>query len=133
MKACVLRFIGFDPRFAWPSQSLHALISQVPHCHHHHLHRLDMAEPTADEILSRVTQELGPTGFACTSLTPLSGGTANFIFSGKLQKPLDDGTAEIVVKHGEGFVAQFPSLKLSTSRCVGTKIHRNFLPGESVS
>ncbi|KAK2604836.1 hypothetical protein N8I77_007734 [Diaporthe amygdali] len=76
-----------------------------------------MAEPTADEILSRVTQELGPTRFACTSLTPLSGGTANFIFSGKLQKPLDDGTAEIVVKHGEGFVAQFPSLKLSTSRC----------------
>lgn len=78
-----------------------------------------MAEPAADEISYRVASELGPTRFACTSLAPLSGGTANFIFRGKLQKPLDDGTAEIVVKHGEGFVAQSPALKLSTSRCVG--------------
>ncbi|KAH8783306.1 kinase-like domain-containing protein [Diaporthe sp. PMI_573] len=77
-----------------------------------------MAEPTADEMASQVTQELGPTAFACTSLTPLSGGNANFIFRGKLQKPLDDGTAEIAIKHGEGFVALSPSIKLPTSRCI---------------
>ncbi|KAK7731624.1 hypothetical protein SLS63_005310 [Diaporthe eres] len=77
-----------------------------------------MAEPTADEIASQVTRELGQTAFACTSLTPLSGGHANFIFRGKLQKPLDDGTAEIAIKHGEGFVALSPGLKLSTSRCI---------------
>ncbi|KAL1874288.1 hypothetical protein Daus18300_003652 [Diaporthe australafricana] len=76
-----------------------------------------MAVPAADEISNRVASELGSTRFACTSLTPLSGGTVNFIFRGKLQKPLDDGTAEIVVKHGEGCVAQSPALKLSTSRC----------------
>lgn len=78
-----------------------------------------MAEPTADDIASQVTQELGQTAFACMSLTPLSGGNANFIFRGKLQRPLHDGTAEIAIKHGEGFVALSPSIKLPTSRCVG--------------
>lgn len=80
-----------------------------------------MAEPTAGEIASQVKRELEPTAFACTSLTPLSGGNANFIFRGKLQKPLDDKTSEIAIKHGEGFVALSPALKLSTSRCVGRR------------
>lgn len=103
------------------SQSLHTLILQLTPDTASHLryHRIDMAEPTADEIASQITKELGQTAFACTSLTPLSGGHANFIFRGKLQKPLDDGTAEIAIKHGEGFVALSPGLKLSTSRCVG--------------
>ena len=78
-----------------------------------------MAEPTADEIASQIRQELESTAFACASLTPLSGGNANFIFKGKLQEPLDDGTSEIVIKHGESFVALSPAIKLSTSRCVG--------------
>lgn len=77
-----------------------------------------MAEPIASEISSRITQELAPTTFACSSLVPLSGGTANFIFKGTLVKPSEDGTADVLVKHGEAFVAQHPALKLSTLRCV---------------
>lgn len=77
-----------------------------------------MAEPTAGEIASRITQELASTQFACSKLVPLSGGTANFIFKATLVNPLDDGTANVVVKHGEGFVAKHPALKLSTLRCV---------------
>lgn len=112
--------VRFDRKFTSSSQSLHASILQlIPDTIIFIPTLYDMAEPTADEIASQVKQELGQTAFACTSLTPLSGGNANFIFRGKLQKPLDDGTAEIAIKHGEGFVALSPALKLSTSRCVG--------------
>ncbi|ROW12266.1 hypothetical protein VMCG_00388 [Cytospora schulzeri] len=76
-----------------------------------------MAEPTAAEIASRITQELASTKFACSTLVPLSGGTANFIFKGILVNPFENGTVDVVMKHGEGFVAQHPVLKLSTLRC----------------
>lgn len=77
-----------------------------------------MAPATADEIVSRITDELASTEYACSSLEPLSGGTANFLFKGKLQNPLQDGTAEVAVKHGEGFSASLSTLELSTRRCV---------------
>jgi hypothetical protein len=77
-----------------------------------------MAEPTAGEIASRITQELASTKFACSTLVPLSGGTANFTFKGTLVNPDKNGISNVVVKHGEGFVAQHPALKLSTLRCV---------------
>lgn len=77
-----------------------------------------MAPPTADEIISRIADELASTEYACSSLEPLSGGTANFLFKGKLQNPLRDGTAEVAVKHGEGFSASRSTLELSTRRCV---------------
>ncbi|KAJ4391434.1 hypothetical protein N0V93_005051 [Gnomoniopsis smithogilvyi] len=72
---------------------------------------------STDEIATRITKELASTTFGCSVLTPLSGGTANFIFKGQLLKPLDDGTTEVVVKHGEGYSASSSSLKLSTDRC----------------
>lgn len=72
----------------------------------------------ASTIASRILTELSKTQFACSSLVPLSGGVGNFVYKAQLRKPLDDGTAEVVVKHGEGFAAQFPTLKLPMFRCV---------------
>lgn len=63
-------------------------------------------------------EELAPTSFACTALVPLSGGTVNFLFRGRLLKPLDDGTTEVIIKHGEAYSASFTGLGLSTDRCV---------------
>lgn len=77
-----------------------------------------MAGTATDKIASEIISELASTEYACSSLTPLSGGTANFLFRGTLQKPLEDGTAEVVIKHGEGFSASWPDLKLSQRRCV---------------
>lgn len=77
-----------------------------------------MAKPTPEEITSKLMRELAPTSFACTSLVPLSGGTVNFLFKGRLLKPFEDGTTEVVIKHGEGYSASFTGLGLSTDRCV---------------
>lgn len=76
------------------------------------------AVPTQDVVESQLTEELAGTRFACRSLTALSGGTANFIFRGTLQTPLEDGTNEVVVKHGEAYGASTGTLSLPTTRCV---------------
>ncbi|KAK7966967.1 uncharacterized protein PG986_001244 [Apiospora aurea] len=69
------------------------------------------------EIQSQVLRSLEGTPFAATSLVPLSGGTANFIYLADLAQPLDDGVRRVRVKHGEGFLASNPGFQLSTSRC----------------
>lgn len=71
-----------------------------------------------EEIGTKLVEELTSTKFACQSVIPLSGGTANFIFKGHLIAPLEDGTTDVLIKHGEGFVALNPDFKISTSRCV---------------
>ncbi|KAK0646114.1 kinase-like domain-containing protein [Cercophora newfieldiana] len=64
-----------------------------------------------------IQKELSNTSYACSSLKLLSGGTANFIFKGFLTHPLEDGNQEVVVKHGEGYIASMPDFKIPTSRC----------------
>jgi hypothetical protein len=56
--------------------------------------------------------------YACSSLTLLSGGTANFLFRGILAQPLEDGTKTIVLKHSEEFVAANRNFELDVTRCV---------------
>ncbi|KAL7782348.1 kinase-like domain-containing protein [Trichoderma afarasin] len=75
------------------------------------------AEETNKHIQETVQKELEGTDYAVSSFTPLSGGTANFIYHAKLQKPLPDGVSEVVLKHGEAYVAQHPDFKLKMVRC----------------
>lgn len=77
-----------------------------------------MAVQNQDEFRVQVQQELASTPYKATSLTPLTGGTANFIYKATLEQPLPDGTAEVAVKHGQGYVASRPSFAIPTSRCV---------------
>ncbi|KAK5654672.1 hypothetical protein OQA88_6995 [Cercophora sp. LCS_1] len=71
-----------------------------------------------DEISSLIQAELADASFRVQTLTPLSGGNANFVFLGKLTQPLRDGTHEILVKHGEAYTSGNRSFEIPTSRCV---------------
>jgi len=81
---------------------------------------LQATAPDADRIISKVKSDLAGTLYEVVSLRPLAGGSANFIFHGVLAKALDDGTTDVVVKHGEAFVATQPSFPIPTARCVGS-------------
>ncbi len=70
------------------------------------------------EISQRVQKELEGTPYACSALVPLTGGVGNFTFRGALKQTLPDGTHEVVVKHGEDYVALNQAFHLPTSRCV---------------
>lgn len=71
-----------------------------------------------EEIKNAIRKELEGTEYEVSSLTPLSGGTANFIYLARLHKPLSGGVREVVLKHGEAYVALHPDFKLEMVRCV---------------
>lgn len=70
------------------------------------------------KIKEAVAKDLSSTPFACSSLTQLSGGTANFLYRGVLSQPLPDGTSTIIVKHAEDYLASNADFELSAERCV---------------
>ncbi|KAI1367788.1 kinase-like domain-containing protein [Xylaria arbuscula] len=70
-----------------------------------------------EKIKSKVLADLEQTPFAATSLRALSGGTANFIYHATLETPLTDGTADVLVKHSEGYIANSPTFNLTLFRC----------------
>lgn len=78
------------------------------------------AEKSNEQIQDAIQKELEGTEYAVASLTPLTGGTANFLYHARLDKSLPDGTSEIVLKHGEAYVAQHPGFKLKMVRCVSS-------------
>ncbi|KAK5631913.1 hypothetical protein RRF57_007627 [Xylaria bambusicola] len=78
---------------------------------------MDMDALAREEIKSKVLTNLEQTPFAAASLRALSGGTANFIYHATLQRPLTDGTTDVVVKHSEDYVANSPTFKLTLLRC----------------
>lgn len=82
-----------------------------------------MVHLNSDKFSEEILDELRGTKYACSSLTALSGGNANFIFRGVLQKPLEDGTTEVAIKHGQGYVASNPDFKITTDRCVRPRLH----------
>ena len=76
--------------------------------------------PPDPAITSPILDELLSTPYACSSLSRLSGGTANFVYRGTLQAPLDDpaGMSTVILKHAEEFLAGFKDFKLTADRCV---------------
>lgn len=79
-----------------------------------------MAPETPEQIQEKVYQSLEGTQFAATSLKQLTGGVGNFLYHARLAVPLEDGTAEVAVKHSENYIASNPSAELSLERCVCT-------------
>ena len=77
-----------------------------------------MATQTPEQVSVKVQESLAETPFACTSLSPLSGGTTNFLYRGTLKSPLPDSSKTIIVKHTEGYVASSPGFKITETRCV---------------
>ncbi len=78
-----------------------------------------MAAPkTAEKIKSEIFEWLRKTKYEANSLEPLSGGSANFIYRAKLRTPLEDGTTDVLLKHGEGYMAVAPGNEISTERCL---------------
>ncbi|PKY02448.1 hypothetical protein P168DRAFT_255866, partial [Aspergillus campestris IBT 28561] len=73
---------------------------------------------TSDEISAEILAQFAQTPYACTSLTKLSGGTANFVYRGSLLHPLPDGTDTVVFKHGKDYLASKREFTLSTERCI---------------
>ncbi|KAJ5149831.1 hypothetical protein N7448_001409 [Penicillium atrosanguineum] len=65
-----------------------------------------------DEIRDQITQQLSQTPFACSSLTRLSGGTANFVYRGTPSSP-----DSIIIKHTKDYVASNQDFKLDAKRC----------------
>jgi len=73
-----------------------------------------------DESKNQISQAL-PKHFACSSLTRLSGGTANFVYRGLLS----DATKSIIIKHTKEHSASNPNFKIDIQRCVGHCLSEN--------
>lgn len=93
------------------------------------LFRLPKTSTMAGEEFSvqKLLEQLSQTRYACSRLTKLSGGTANFLYRGSLLQPLDsqDGATNevistVVIKHSEGFVPGHRDFLLDVTRCVMT-------------
>lgn len=81
-----------------------------------------MAQPSTDDFAPRILTQLANMRYACSSLVLLCGGTANYVYRGQLREPFEDGTVEIVIKHGEAFAAQFSVFKLLKYPRVPTQV-----------
>ena len=77
-----------------------------------------MADADHSEINAKVKKSLDGTQFESSELKPLSGGSVNWTYLAKLAKPLDDGTQEVMVKHGETHMMSRPDTALTLTRCV---------------
>ncbi|KAM7194682.1 Protein kinase-like domain containing protein [Naviculisporaceae sp. PSN 640] len=74
--------------------------------------------PDMATIAANIKSELHETPYRCTSLDPLSGGNANFVFRGNLDPEVGwFPFEEVLIKHGEPFVRSDTSFSLPTSRC----------------
>ncbi|RDW70749.1 phosphotransferase family protein [Aspergillus mulundensis] len=70
------------------------------------------------KVQEAVAADLSSSPFACSSLTRLSGGTANFVYRGILSQPLADGISTVIIKHAEDYLASNAEFRLSAKRCL---------------
>jgi len=82
-----------------------------------------MEDPDSSIIDSKVQKSLEGTLFASSNLKKLEGGSVNWIYHAPLDKPLEDGTTEVAVKHGEPYMATKPEFELNFVRCVRSTLH----------
>ncbi|KAI0153322.1 kinase-like domain-containing protein [Xylariaceae sp. FL1272] len=71
-------------------------------------------------LVRQVLDQLRGSVYACSKLTKLNGGTANFLYRGALKKPLA-GAKSIIVKVSTDFVAINRDFPLDVSRCLYEK------------
>ncbi|KAK4216709.1 kinase-like domain-containing protein [Rhypophila decipiens] len=74
-----------------------------------------------EQFADTIQRELAGTRYACTALEELSRGSSNYTFEGILTTPLDDGTAQVVVKHTQDHRAASPEVFMPPSRCLVEK------------
>lgn len=72
---------------------------------------------TLKDTIAQIEETLKDGPHACRELERLSGGTANYVFRGTLQKPSSDGPHTVIVKYTPPYVANFPSFALTDTRC----------------
>lgn len=79
-------------------------------------------EPQIDPIEAEILDELSKTLYACSSLTRLNGGVANFVYRGILHSDGDGKKRgeDIIVKHTKDYVARSQGFKLDVERCVSS-------------
>ncbi|KAJ5136831.1 hypothetical protein N7448_005385, partial [Penicillium atrosanguineum] len=66
-----------------------------------------------DEVRDQIAKQILHTPFACSSLSRLSGGNANFVYRGKPSSSPNS----IVIKHSKDYGAFNPNFKLDAKRC----------------
>ncbi|CAM1508891.1 Fc.00g026300.m01.CDS01 [Cosmosporella sp. VM-42] len=82
-----------------------------------------LTQTERDEIVAQILQDLSQTSFACTSLTPVSGGTVNFVFRGILTRhfPSRNETSmvkTIIIKHARNHLSGNKNYAIDASRCI---------------
>ncbi|KAJ4320931.1 hypothetical protein N0V84_005635 [Fusarium piperis] len=78
---------------------------------------MSVSKETFDDTHLKVWAWLNTTRYAASSLEPLTGGQANFTYRAEILTPLEDGTTEVVVKHGEPYMARHAANEITTHRC----------------
>jgi len=85
-----------------------------------------------DEIKEKVYDFLSETRYACSELSPLSGGSANFVFRGVLRVPVSSSAPEekvevVIVKYSAAFLFVARAFSIDLSRCVSDTFFFVFL------
>jgi hypothetical protein len=77
-----------------------------------------LTQEDTKDLYREILHQLSPTPYACNSLQPLGGGTANFLFRAYLSRALPTGQKSVVVKHSKEFVPGNRNFELDVSRVV---------------
>jgi hypothetical protein len=70
------------------------------------------------EVEAKVLAGLRGTPFEVSSVHRLPTGIVNWGYRGVLRHPLEDGTSEVFLKHGEVFLAKIENYEVPLLRCV---------------